>query len=384
MNKHFYVVYKKYLPSSAVSNRMLSYLKAWSQTDVEVTLVFILPDKNFSRLDVSYSNIKVLYLWEKIPFRIYILHFLFYYVYILCFLRELKDGDQVYEYGDPYLLNKLSKKKCVKIFHERTEHPQAFELGQWPYTVSLKQYIECCRTINGLFVISTPLKEYFTSNGVDNEKIHIVNMTVDASRFENVHKQKVKRPYIAYCGKASNNKDGVDQLIKSFSILSQKYPNILLYIIGKAPRKNADVGNYALVKELNIEDRVVFKGVVPYTEIPQMLTNAAILALDRPCNIQAQYGFPTKLGEYLLTGNPVVITNVGDIHRFLQDGQSAMIAEPDNPSDFASKMISLLNNPLKAELIGREGKSVALANFNCDVEGKKVLDVIFSSKTDNN
>lgn len=380
MNKHFYVVYKKYLPNSAVSNRMLSYLKAWSQTDAEVTLVFMLPDRNFSRLQILYSNIKILYLWDSIPFRIYMLHFLFYYINIIRFLEILKDEDLVYEYGDPYLLSKLSKRKRIKIFHERTEHPQAYALGQWPYTITLNQYLDCCKAINGLFVISTPLKDYFSSVGVDNEKIYVVNMTVDASRFENVHKQKVDSPYIAYCGKATNNKDGVDQLIKAFSIISQRYPNIYLYIIGKAPQKSVDEGNYALVKKLNIEDKVIFKGVVPYTEMPQMLVNATILALDRPYNIQAQYGFPTKLGEYLLTGNPVVVTNVGDIHRFLHDGQSAMIAEPDAPSDFASKVIWLLNNSLKAELIGRAGKSVALANFNCEVEGKKVLDVVFSPK----
>ena len=80
-----------------------------------------------------------------------------------------------------------------------------------------------------------------------------------------------------------------------------------MYIIGKTPNKNQAFSNGNLVKELNLEEKVIFTGAVPYTDVPQLLIDAEILALDRPDNKQAKYGFPTKLGEYLMTGNPVVI-----------------------------------------------------------------------------
>lgn len=69
--------------------------------------------------------------------------------------------------------------------------------------------------------------------------------------------------------------------------------------------------------------------------MPQMLKNAEALVLDRPNSLQAQYGFPTKLGEYLLTGNPVVVTKVGDIPLYLKDGVSALLSEDRNPKEFA-------------------------------------------------
>ena len=96
--------------------------------------------------------------------------------------------------------------------------------------------------------------------------------------------------------------------------------------------------------------------------MPQILKNAAVLALDRPESLQAQCGFPTKLGEYLLTENPVVVTKVGDIPLFLKDGETALIAEERNPEE-ASK-------------IGKAGALVAMREFNYLNETKKIIDVI--------
>ena len=110
--------------------------------------------------------------------------------------------------------------------------------------------------------------------------------------------------------------------------------------------------------------------------MPQMLKNVDILALDRPDNLQAKYGFPIKLGEYLLTENPVVVTRVGDIPLFLQDGVNALIAEPQNPYSFASKIIWAIEHPEQASLIGKAGAEVAIREFNCHVESKKMLSAI--------
>ena len=74
-----------------------------------------------------------------------------------------------------------------------------------------------------------------------------------------------------------------------------------------------------------------------YNEVPQLLMDSEVLALDRPNSIQAQCGFPTKLGEYLLTGNPVVVTKVGDIPLFLEDGVSALLAEKRNAENLPER-----------------------------------------------
>ena len=200
-------------------------------------------------------------------------------------------------------------------------------------------------------------------------------MVADPARFNNLVKQQTE-PYIAYCGTATNTKDGVDELIKAFAKTVARHPEYKLYIIGSTPSKKQRFDNYELVRELGIDKNVKFTGVVPSSAIPQMLKNASILALDRPNNLQAKYGFPTKLGEYLLTANPVVITSVGDIPLFLKDNESALIAKPQDAKCFSDKLSWAIDHPQEASAIGLKGKQVCEEHFNSMIETKKIIDII--------
>ena len=241
-----------------------------------------------------------------------------------------------------------------------------------------KKYLAACKKLSGMFVISTALKRVYEQMGVDN--VHVVNMTVDANRFKGMKKSIDVEPYIAYCGTASNNKDGVDDLIKAFSIVVKTHPDLKLKIMGKAPSRDDESGNLKLVEGLGIKDKVVFTGIIPATEMPQMLKNATIVALARPDSLQAQCGFPTKLGEYLLSENPVVVTKVGDIPLFLSDNETALLSRERNPEEFASKMVWVIDHPQEAETIGRKGAEVALREFNYLTESKKIIDTITRDK----
>lgn len=380
MKEHFYAIFGSYHPNIASTNRLLSYLEVWSKMEIEVTLIFMLPDKNFSKLETEYDNIKTIYLWEKIPIRIYRLHRIMLFWQIRRLKCMLKRGDKVYLYGQSYLLGKLVKERGISVFWEKTEHPEVSNPNRWPYKKSLNSLLKDCQKVEGLFVISNPLKEYFVKQGVDQERISIVNMMVDPARFLSLKKNSKETRYIAYCGNVSNKKDGVDLLIESFARISNKFPNVYLYIIGNITGEKSANSNVLLAEKLGVGEKVVFTGLIPYQDMPQMLKDSEILALNRPNNKQAQYGFPTKLGEYLLTGNPVVITSVGDIPNFIHDGESGMVVEPNNTEEFACKMEWLLEHPQEASVIGENGKQVALRCFNNEIEARKIPNTIFESE----
>ena len=372
----FYLVLASYAPNTAPSNRIMAYAKALSELNVKTRVVLFFPDKNLSKHKDHYENIDFSYLWEKHYINIPFIKLLSIRRYLKLFAKELKSGDVVYVYGFPDLVVELSSLKSINVFSEITEHPSASFINFINKT-TIDEYLEACRKISGVIVISQGLKDYFIEKGVSPEKIHSVNMIVDTSRFEKLEKKSSEK-YIAYCGTDLNNKDGVDQLIRAFALFVSKHPDYRLYIIGSIPLKNQKLGNLELVKSLGIENKVVITGIVSRDEIPQLLKNAEILALDRPDNLQAKYGFPTKLGEYLLTGNPVVVTKVGDIPLFLKDGESALLSAPNNTQDFADKLCWAIENPNKAKIIGENGRKVAEQSFNYLTETKKIVNIILN------
>ena len=370
-------------PNTALQNRFVGFSKGLKKLGVKFRIVFVAPGSSLSH-DPALSGFDVHYLWRQIPFscndsRVR----LFWYriwTHLLCkftfcrFCRTLNSGDVVIVFDGYEYVHRLIQIPGLSVFMERTEHPEV--VGRFKTQQLMMRYLDDCRHLDGLFVISHHLKTYFESIGVAPERIHVVNMIVDASRLDGVVKQPVKDRYIAYCGTVSNNKDGVDYLIRSFAIVSKRVLDVKLYIIGSIPSEEDRANNMRLIDELGIKERVVLTGMIPAKEMPQMLVNAEVSALARPDSLQAQSGFPTKLGEYLLSKNPVVITKTGDIPTFLEDGGSALLCQDKNVEEFADKLIWTLEHPEEAKVIGMKGYNEAIKNFNSQTESRKIYDVI--------
>ncbi|WP_418748982.1 glycosyltransferase family 4 protein [Faecalibacillus intestinalis] len=378
-----YLVADVFAPNTATTNRFLGFAKAFKQLGANFQNISVKPSKELFKIDDNiygrtkylwngkktgnkYWNLLVYALWQKIICRSELpLKF---------FFLSLNKDDIVIVTNPQQLSCAMNNNKCgYRIYHERTEHP--YVSRRWANDKVHTKYLADCTRVDGLFVISTSLKKTFIELGVPCEKIHIVNMTVDESRFEGIEQQHAE-PYIAYCGTVSNSKDGVDSLIRSFEIVVRYNKNIKLYIIGSVPVKEERNGNMELIRKLHLEDRIVLTGMIASEKMPQILKNAKVLVLARPDNLQAKCGFPTKLGEYLLSGNPVVITKTGDIPLFLEDGKSAMLVEPGNEEVIARKILCLLEDQTLASKIGEKGKQIALENFNYITEARKVLKII--------
>lgn len=374
-----YFVCYSYEPNTATYNRMLAFWRNLDKLKVPTRLVFFMPNKNLDKITDVFNTIEVEYCWRNFFINNRYFKYLSLKLYQLQFLARLKKGDKVCIFGLDKISRRILQKKGVELFLESTECPEVYgDLNKILYP-TVPEYIDYCRKTKALFVISSGLKDYYVEHGVDESKIHILNMTVDSDRFLNVKQSSSHESYIAYCGNVSNNKDGVDKLIRSFARVSKRHPEVKLYIIGESLSKAEFTDNYRLILELGIENNIVFTGKVRANQMPQLLADAKVLVLARPRNKQAKYGFPTKLGEYLITGNPVVVTSVGDIPLFLEDGVSALLSSPDNDEEFAEKISWALEHPYESKKIGEKGKEVALASFNAEKETKKLVSVIFNN-----
>lgn len=375
----FYILYRRYIPNTAKGNRLLAFLKGFSELGIHAEVVFFSPNESFDKIDTIFPNISCSYYWEHGYIKRGGLKYLSIIGYFLSFIFKLKKGDKVLLLGGVDILPLLMKikRKGVEIYVENTEYPDIVAQGNRFFKITPQKEIDYYKKIDGLFVITTGLKQYYTDNGIEAEKISIINIVTDTIRFKNVRPLTTSDKYIAYCGTVSNNKDGVDELIKAFALTSKVHPEVKLYIIGQTPFKEDKSGNIALIQSLGLDDKIIFTGLVPASEMPSYLCGAEVLALDRPDNIQAKYGFATKMGEYLLSERPVVVTKVGDFPLFLKDGESALLANPADASDFSSKLNWALEHPEEAAIIGKCGATVAMKEFNYLTEAGKIAEVIF-------
>lgn len=381
-----YWIKTSYVPNTAEENLVESRLKGILACGEVVTIVFLRPSVNFDHKE-KVSGAETIYLWKMLvgvdemgarrKYFKYVIARLQSWCAFSKFVRNLKSEDVVISEGIEEYYRLLFKSKA-KIYIVRGEHPQAYGTKRLrAIQARIKKKAELFYAqADGVFPLTTSLKEYFLSVGVKPEKITIVNMVVDDSRFVGLTKTPNIGKYIAYCGTVSIHKDGVDDLIKSFALVHKVVPDVKLLIMGKMISAEDERFIKELINSFDLNDFIILTGLIPATEMPQRLKDATLLALTRTVNLQTMNGFPTKLAEYLLTENPVVVTKTGDIPLFLKDGESALLAEPGNIKEIASKLIWALTHSEEADLIGKAGEEVAKKKFNYKLEAKKMLKVI--------
>ena len=274
-----------------------------------------------------------------------------------------------------YPLAIVCKRKGIILIQEKSEFPfvlmkKGLIRKLWASFYTSTTY----KIFDGLIVMTKPLMDYFASKVKKSCKLIEVPMTVDLDRFAIEKSESPYGDYVAYCGNMAGNKDGVMNLIEAFDIASKKLKDVKLLLIGGSSSAEdlEKIKDFAKDKG---DGRIVFYGKASREDIPQLLVNAKALALARPSSLQSTGGFPTKLGEYLATTNPVVVTAVGDIPRFLNESNSFIVA-PDNNKAFAGQIEKIFNDYQSAQSIGKRGRKVAEENFNYKVQSPRVHNFI--------
>ncbi len=267
----------------------------------------------------------------------------------------------------------------IKFVQERSEYPFIRKRNSLFGKLNTLIYLFItCKLFDGFIVISATLANYYQKWLRKNTRVFILHTLVEPERFlKPARTHPVKHPYIAYVGSMYGTKDGVSDLIEAFGKIAGTYSEYKIVLIGDIQFEGFD-SLLGIVDRLNLKNKVIFTGRLERDEIPDYLVQAEILTLARPATRQAEGGFPSKIGEYLATGNPVVVTGVGEIPEFLTDGVNAFLAEPGNPDKFADKLAEAISDLSNARKIGDKGKKLASTVFNYKVQSKKLSDFLNS------
>lgn len=267
----------------------------------------------------------------------------------------------------------------ITLIQEKSEFPFVLMRKGMLRQLYARFYVNTTyKLFDGLIVMTKPLMEYFKTKVRHSCKLFEMPMTVDVERFDISKTRSEFGDYIAYCGNMAGNKDGVMNLIIAFNMAAPRIENVNLLLIGSSTNKEDWNKIQKLVASLKNE-RIIFYGKADRNDIPLLLKNAKALALARPSGLQATGGFPTKLGEYLSTGNPVIVTKVGDIPRYLNES-NAFVVEPDDNQAFADAIVSVFLDYDAALIKARKGQSLALSVFNAKVQANRLHEFLKSIK----
>ena len=217
--------------------------------------------------------------------------------------------------------------------------------------------------VDGVIVISTCLEKYFLAHVRRGARVIRVPILVDLDEFEPSPADDTPgRDILCYAGYLDHPGE-VDGLLDAFGAVAARFPQWGLRIIGGSRDPQAMDRFRARAADLGLGERVEFTGRVERAELPRLLGEATAFALPRASGLFSTAGFPTKLGEYLATAKPVVVTATGDIPLYLRDGVDAYLVPPDDTPAFAARLAEVFADPSAAREVGARGRETARREF---------------------
>lgn len=383
-----------FVTPTASSNRLSSLIIGLSTSGCKIELFIFngystyIEKSNFGKQG-KFNNVEYKYLNDsvynniwKLRFRKYITKPFFLIFAYLKLRSELQNFNDIVWVENDYELWRVInffRKPSFKLFTDITEFPDITQIsnGRWIHKLIEKRttlffYDNIVPKLSGMSLITKTLFDFYRDKVPQNKALLHLPMTVDLDRFSGEKKtlEGFVLPYIVFVGVMNDFKDGVSILINAFDSIKHKYSSYSLYLVGGW---NYDTPEHQrLIREKNLQDRVFWMNEYPKDKIPSIICNADLLVLPRPDSKQARGGFPTKLGEYLATGNPVCATKVGELSDYLIDDESVYFAEPGSVKSFSEAMDRALKDYDKAKIVGRNGRNVAEMEFNKDIQAKRL------------
>lgn len=214
--------------------------------------------------------------------------------------------------------------------------------------------------------ILTPSQESFR---LKTRKLIITGHGIDTEKFKPQAKSSNEKFTIITVGRISPTKD-LETLIKATAILIRdfKEKNVLVEIIGSPGLKNHDSYYNSLiqmVKKLNLEDHIKFRGSIPNKDIPTKLNKANLFV-----NLSDTGSVDKAVLEAMATEVIPLTSNIA-FEKILSD---EFIVKQNNFQLLAKKILNFKNkNEKELEKIKMEMRRIVKESHNLDKLAEKII-----------
>lgn len=196
--------------------------------------------------------------------------------------------------------------------------------------------------------------------GSINSKLFFVESGIENVNVSNFIKKEDSLTRLLFLSNIFTSK-GVFVLLETFNILSNKFDNIRLVIIGNSGSEKIDEKIHNFISKNSLKTRVEYCHLKSSDEKHQFLRNADIFVLPTLSDT-----FPLVLLEAMQFGLPVVSTFEGGIPEIVDDDITGFLVEKNNVHELAKKIETLVKDNNLRKKMGEKGRQKFLNEFTLD------------------
>ena len=261
------------------------------------------------------------------------------------------------------------------IYHIMTIHDVIYwkfpeYIPNWKVRLYVKLLEKSIPKVSQVITISKfSAKEIEAFFGVPSQDIPII--TPASPRFNtNKINPITNGKYIFYEGGLDIRKN-IPKLIEAFSLISDKYPELTLYIAGNYFKSPLIPNLPELINKYNLQDKVKLLGYISDEDMIRYIKYAEALVYP---SLYEGFGIPILEGFSL--GTPVITSNIGAMQEI---GSKAVIGvKPSSAKSIAKGIENVLNDDLLRQSIIHKGLE-RLQDFDWDKSALQ-LEVLFHNR----
>ncbi len=162
-------------------------------------------------------------------------------------------------------------------------------------------------------------------------------------------------------------------IIQSIPEILKRVPKAFWMIGGDGPLLPELVQK---VKELKVEDRVIFTGNLHPNQVPLFLSSLDLFVL---LSYDQEGGCPLSIMEAMSAGLPVIASHIGGNKEIVEDGKTGYLINPEDKESLVKLAIDLFENLAKRKSLGEEGKKKISGFFNYKRMAEETIPVYHES-----
>ncbi len=294
---------------------------------------------------------------------------------------QLTKNDKVLIYSStaPYtqaVLN-YAKKVGASVALDIVEWHQSFQFQYGAADIRYLSFKKCFDQLTikakNVVAISSFLAQHFTQKGCN---VLTFPIYIEA-KSDYVYKPENSVLNFIYPGNPYR-KDSLENMLEGIAALSsEEQSQIRLHLTGvkRNMLEKAVPGKESLLDT----DCVKIHGFMEYQKLMELYESVDFALIARPDNTVTKANFPSKVPELMNRGIPVLINDIGDISKYVHDGEDAILIESATPE----AVTDALRKCLKMSVQQRKemhDKAFFNAKNNFDYhKSAKMLDCYFST-----